>query len=130
VLAQSGVKVRVVVIDDASSDHTARVGRELVASDNRVKFRRHEANRGHIATCNGGIEWASEEYMLLLSADDYVLPGALSRSAELMDAHPEVGFAFGKSILLKELATETETVANAAAESVVNGATCSVLTGS
>jgi hypothetical protein len=39
--------------------------------------------------------------MLLLSADDFLLPGALARAAALMDAHPEVGFTFGRHMTLK-----------------------------
>jgi GT2 family glycosyltransferase len=98
VLSESAVAVRVLVIDDASSDHTAQIGQELAASDNRVEFRRHAVNKGHIATYNEGIEWLSADYMLILSADDYLLPGALSRAVRLMDAHPAVGFVFGKAI--------------------------------
>jgi Glycosyl transferase family 2 len=98
VLPQSAVTVRVLVIDDASPDDTAQVGQALAASDSRVEFRRHAVNKGHIATYNEGIEWASADYMLILSADDYLLPGALSRAVRLMDAHPEVGFVFGKAI--------------------------------
>jgi len=98
VLLQSGVSIRVLVIDDASSDDTAEVGEKLATSDNRVEFRRHVVNKGHIATYNEGIEWTSADYMLILSADDYLLPDALSRAVGLMDAHPEVGFVFGKAI--------------------------------
>jgi hypothetical protein len=36
--------------------------------------------------------------MLLLSADDLLTPGALSRATRLMNAHPEVGFTFGRAI--------------------------------
>jgi GT2 family glycosyltransferase len=88
----------VLVIDDASPDDTAQIGQELAASNHRVEFRRHAINKGHIATYNEGIEWTSADYMLILSADDYLLPGALGRAARLMDAHPEVGFVFGKAI--------------------------------
>jgi glycosyltransferase involved in cell wall biosynthesis len=98
VLSQSAVTARVLVIDDASPDDTAQVGQELAASNHEVEFRRHAINKGHIATYNEGIEWASADYMLILSADDYLLPGALNRAAKLMDAHPEVGFVFGKAI--------------------------------
>jgi GT2 family glycosyltransferase len=97
-LSQSSVTVRVLVIDDASPDDTAQVGQELAASNHRVEFRRHAINKGHIATYNEGIEWTSADYMMILSADDYLLPGALGRAARLMDAHPEVGFVFGKAI--------------------------------
>jgi glycosyltransferase involved in cell wall biosynthesis len=102
VLSQSAVSVRVLVIDDASPDDTAQVGQELAASNHTVEFRRHAINKGHIATYNEGIEWTSADYILILSADDYLLPGALSRAARLMDAHPDVGFVFGKAIEIDE----------------------------
>ncbi|ULA68479.1 MAG: Glycosyl transferase, group 2 family protein [Nitrospira sp.] len=98
VLTESGVDVRVLIIDDASTDNTADLAAQLEREDSRVTFLRHVVNKGHIATYNEGIEWASGDYMLLLSADDYLLPNALSRAANLMDSHPEVGFTFGKVI--------------------------------
>jgi glycosyltransferase involved in cell wall biosynthesis len=98
VLAQDGVEVRVLIIDDASPDHTAEVGRELAAGDARVLFRRHDVNQGHIATYNEGLEWAAGDYLMLLSADDLLARGALARAAAVMDAHPEVGLACGKAI--------------------------------
>lgn len=98
VLNQDGVDVRVLIIDDASSDDTPEVGRALAAADPRVGYRRHTANRGHIATYNEGLEWTSGDYLLLLSADDMLTPGALARAAGLMDHHPEVGFTFGRCI--------------------------------
>jgi glycosyltransferase involved in cell wall biosynthesis len=107
VLGQSGVSVRVLIIDDASPDNTAEVAAALASEDPRVSFIRHIENKGHIATYNEGIEWASADYMLLLSADDYLLPGALSRAADLMDAYPEVGFTFGNVIELSDSGNET-----------------------
>jgi len=86
------------IIDDASPDNTAEVAAELVKQDSRVVYRQHKVNQGHIATYNEGIEWASADYQLLLSADDYLLPGALSRATELMEKHQEIGFVFGKAI--------------------------------
>lgn len=102
VLAQSGPALRVLIIDDASHDCTANVAEDLVRADTRVEFRKHSSNQGHIATFNEGIAWATADYMVLLSADDYLLPGALSRSADLMDDHPSVGFTFGCGIVREE----------------------------
>jgi glycosyltransferase involved in cell wall biosynthesis len=109
VLSQAGVSVRVLIIDDASPDNTAEVAAALASEDARVSFIRHIENKGHIATYNEGIEWASADYMLLLSADDYLLPGALSRAADLMDAHLEVGVTFGNVIMLSDSGNETPT---------------------
>ena len=47
--------------------------------------------------------------MLLLSADDYLLPGALAGPQIYMDAHPEVGFTFGNVIELNDNGNETPT---------------------
>ena len=102
VLAQSGVDVRVLVINDASPDNTAEVAAALVQEDARVAAVHHRMNIGHIETYNEGIRWAEADYMLLLSADDYLLPGALERATSLMEANPEVGFTFGNVIELSE----------------------------
>jgi GT2 family glycosyltransferase len=107
VLGQAGVDVRVLVIDDASTDNTAEVAAALACENPRVTVIRHSTNKGHINTYNEGIEWASADYMLLLSADDYLLPGALRRAADLLDVHPEVGFTFGNVIELSDNGTET-----------------------
>jgi glycosyltransferase involved in cell wall biosynthesis len=95
VLSQDGVDVRVLIIDDASPDNTAAVAAELIMEDGRVHYVRHAANKGHIATYNEGLRWACADYTLLLSADDWILPGALGRAARVLDAHPDVGFAYG-----------------------------------
>jgi glycosyltransferase involved in cell wall biosynthesis len=102
-LAQKDVATRVLVLDDASTDDTPVVGRALAVSDSRVTFRRHDVNRGHIATYNEGLlGWASAEYSLLISADDVVAPGALARATRLLNLHPEVGMAYGMALVIEE----------------------------
>ena len=98
-IEQTGVDVRVLVIDDCSADDTAEVGATLAREYEAVRFRRHAANRGHIATYNEGIAELTADYFLLLSADDYLLPGALARATRLMDEHEDVAFVFGRALL-------------------------------
>jgi glycosyltransferase involved in cell wall biosynthesis len=98
VLSQTDVSVRVLIIDDASPDDTAEVAAALVREDPRVTFIRHSKNRGHIATYNEGIEWASAEYFLLLSADDLLAPGALGRATKLMDENIDIVLTHGEFI--------------------------------
>ncbi len=99
VLSQANVEVRVLILDDCSPDNTPEVGMPLASRDKRVAYRRHAANKGHIATYNEGIAWAGGDLFLLLSADDYLLPGALGRAAALMRDNPDVGFAFGNALV-------------------------------
>lgn len=102
VLTQGIESVRVLVLDDCSPDETPAVAAALVDEDSRVTYRRHAANQGHIRTYNEGIEWAEADYLLLLSADDYLLPGALKRATSLLDAHPTMSFCFGDATVASE----------------------------
>jgi glycosyltransferase involved in cell wall biosynthesis len=96
---QPGVDVRVLIIDDASPDGSGEVARRIAADDHRVECVVHQANRGHVATYNEGLlEWADGDYCVLLSADDELAPGALSRASDLLDANPAVGFAYGHPV--------------------------------
>src|SRR5262249_20690731 len=70
VLAQEGGAVRVLTLDDCSTDDSGAAGRALAVAAPRVEYRRHAVNRGHTATYNEGVEWAAADCCLLLSADD------------------------------------------------------------
>lgn len=99
VLAQPGVKVRVLVIDDASPDDTAVVGQLLASRHKTVEFRRHYVNKGHIATYNEGLlDWSTADYVVLLSADDMLAPGALERAIRIMEADKSVGMVYGRTL--------------------------------
>jgi hypothetical protein len=96
-LRQRGVEVRVLIVDDASPDQTPTVAARLMEADERVEYRRHLRNAGLIATANEGLEWATEggDYVVLISADDLLVPGALARAVEVMEREPGVGMVYG-----------------------------------
>jgi glycosyltransferase involved in cell wall biosynthesis len=97
------VEVRALVVDDGSLDDTPVVGRDIAASDSRVQYRRHDVNKGHIATYNEGIiGWASADYTVLLSADDLLTPGSLRRAVDLMERERSIGMVYGRSIQFRE----------------------------
>jgi len=127
VLCQRDVSLRVLIIDDASSDDTETVALSLARGDSRVEYRRHTDNRGHIATYNEGIDWATSKYLMILSADDYLLPGALARATEIMEKHPDVGFVFGKAreehIDSSEIVDPLASIGNRPRGSVLSGLT-------
>jgi GT2 family glycosyltransferase len=99
VVYQRDVNVRILILDDASPDNTAEVGAALAAEYSQVEFRRHAANAGHIATYNEGlIGWSESAYCMLLSADDLLAPGALSRAVRIMERDPNIGMVYGRAI--------------------------------
>jgi glycosyltransferase involved in cell wall biosynthesis len=96
-LDEHDVAVQVLVIDDASWDETPDVAQRLAAEDARVTYVRHAENKGHIATYNEGIDLATGDYTVLVSADDLLSRGALRRAAEIMDADPGIALVYGSA---------------------------------
>lgn len=97
-LGQTGVDAHIVIVDDASTDGSADVAREIAKVESRVRVVVHEENVGHIRTFNDGLRLVDTEYVTLVSADDVVAPGALARACALMEAHPRVGLVHGKTV--------------------------------
>jgi glycosyltransferase involved in cell wall biosynthesis len=101
-LSQRDVDVQILLVDDSSSDDTAAVGAALAAAFQRVTFRRHEANLAQIKTFNEGVlDWARAPYRLLISADDALTPGSLTRSVHVLDAHSEACMVYGIAHIFK-----------------------------
>jgi len=76
-LAQKGVDVEVIVVDDCSKDETCAVVEEL--ADPRVRLLRLDENRGPGGARNAGLEAARGDWIAILDADDTVSPQRLSR---------------------------------------------------
>ncbi|MDB5540190.1 MAG: hypothetical protein JWQ89_1917 [Devosia sp.] len=101
VLSQPGVEVSVLILNDASTDDSRSVADRLAAADGRIEVIHHETNQGHIATYNEGLATTRSDYVVLLSADDLLAPGALERAATLMDARPSVGLVYGHPVVFR-----------------------------
>jgi succinoglycan biosynthesis protein ExoO len=76
-LAQDGVGVEVIVVDDCSGDATARAALDL-ASD-RVRVIRLDDNRGPGGARNAGLDAARGRWIAVLDADDAVYPDRMAR---------------------------------------------------
>lgn len=80
-----------VVTDDASTDDTAAILRELAAADPRVRFERLEKNIGQAGTVrNRSMAGARGEYFAFLDADDRWEPRKLALQVRYLKTHPEV----------------------------------------
>lgn len=97
VLTQRDVDVRMIIVDDCSTDDTPAVTARL-AADARVTVVRNEPNRGHIPSVNRGLALVETEYVVKLDADDLLAPGALARATALLEAHPGLGFVYGRPL--------------------------------
>ncbi|MFJ4039267.1 glycosyltransferase family 2 protein [Microbacterium sp. NPDC090007] len=74
-----------VLVDDASTDDTARLFAAAEADDPRFRLVRHDTRRGLGAARNTGLALVDTPYTAFLDADDVLRPDALSRLADTLD---------------------------------------------
>jgi glycosyltransferase involved in cell wall biosynthesis len=81
---QSFESLEIVLVDDGSSDDTVSVVERLKANEHRIRFLRHERNRGEAAARNTGVRNARGKYIAFLDSDDEWLPCKLKSQFELL----------------------------------------------
>ena len=95
ILGQSFADLELIVVDDASTDHSRDILADYARRDPRVRVYHNSENRGVIATLTRALGMARGEYVFGAASDDYVLPGYFERAMGLFAAHPEAGIALG-----------------------------------
>jgi len=80
----------ILVVDDGSTDDTAERVRRFGPA---IQYFR-KPNGGQASAFNFGLRRARGKYVAFLDADDYWLPGKLSRVAEEFEKHPDAGMLY------------------------------------
>src|SRR6266568_282351 len=98
VLAQQGVAVESIVVDDSETG-SARDAVEGI-HDSRVRyFKRELASKGRPALArNDGVRYARGRYISFLDDDDQLMPGCLRDMVSALDHSPRVGVAVGRVV--------------------------------
>ncbi len=93
VLSQTYQNFEIIIVDDASTDNTKKVVNSL--NDGRIKYVRHDKNKGEAAARNTGIKLARGEYIASHDSDDEWLPEKLEKQIKAFeDCSPEVGVVY------------------------------------
>lgn len=79
VLNQSYRDLELIVVDDASSDHTGKIAEEIASKDSRVKFVRLPCNVGTYVAKNIGMQYARGEFVTCHDSDDWAHPVKIER---------------------------------------------------
>jgi glycosyltransferase involved in cell wall biosynthesis len=97
VLGQTYRDFEVILLDDCSTDESRAIISEY-AKDSRVRIEFNETNSGNtFKQWNKGIGLARGEYVWMAESDDYAGHRLLERLVGVLDAEPDVTFAYCRS---------------------------------
>ena len=102
ILGQTFQDFEWIIIDDCSTDGSQDVLHNLVGDDRRVTLLFHSQNMGMAATTREAIALSSGEYIYRAESDDACDVRFLELMAQVLDAHPQVGFAYCRSLHMDE----------------------------
>ncbi|MDP2785726.1 MAG: glycosyltransferase family A protein [Sulfurimicrobium sp.] len=96
-LAQDYNNLKFIVSDNASTDGTERICREMLQLDGRIEYRRMECNQGAVANFRHALDLADGKYFMWASGHDLWQPNYVSECVKLLEREPEAVIAFGSS---------------------------------
>ena len=114
ILAQDHQDLDIVIADNASTDSTLDICRDLTSGDERVRILTSDENRGAAWNYNRVLEAARAPFFKWAAADDICLPGFVGRCLDaLVEGGPDVHIAFPKSVLIDEQGATGEPIDDA-----------------
>lgn len=97
---QTQYSYEIIVIDDCSTDSS--VDKILQIQDNRIKFIKHNINKGAAESINEGFRLAKGKYVGRLDADDVWNPDYLETTVSILESHPNIGLVYGDVEIINE----------------------------
>jgi len=102
ICAQGYSPLEILISDDASTDETERLCRELASRDPRVRYVRHQKRLGLYPNHNFCLSESRGEFVCLFHDDDQHQPQLISESVAFLVQHPEAGIVCSDWELLED----------------------------
>jgi glycosyltransferase involved in cell wall biosynthesis len=91
VLNQTYQALRLLIIDDGSTDRTSAILHRLATEDDRIDVVANAGEAGLAGALAYAFDAVSTEYIARLDADDLAMPDRIAQQVEYLDRHPAIG---------------------------------------
>ncbi len=90
ILNQTFKDFEILIIDNASTDHTPTILKTAATQDARIKILTNVKNIGLVGSLNKGLKEAKGLYCARIDADDIALPERFEKQIDFLEKHPNV----------------------------------------
>jgi glycosyltransferase domain-containing protein len=96
-LAQTHEDLELVISDNASTDGTEERCRAAAAGDERVRYLRHDVNRGPTENFNALFAAVRGDYVMMLADDDWIDPDYVAACLAVLRTSPDLALVAGQA---------------------------------
>lgn len=89
IVEQSVLPKEIIVVDDCSPDETPAILAEYARNHSMIRVIRNDQNQGVNRTINRALEASTAAYVFSTASDDYILPGFIEKSMEMLNRYPQ-----------------------------------------
>jgi glycosyltransferase involved in cell wall biosynthesis len=107
ILRQTFEDLELIVVDDASTDNSVELLRDMASRDARIRLFVHGGNLGVSRSRNDALRAARGEYIAFCDADDVWKPEKLKFQIGLLSRHPSYDLAYCDSEIIDETGAPT-----------------------
>jgi glycosyltransferase involved in cell wall biosynthesis len=102
ILGQTFTNFELIISDNASTDRTEEICRTFADQDERIRYFRHDRNRGASPNYNFTVEKARGEYFKWAAHDDVLHPTFLEEAVKALDVNPDLSLVYSKTRTIDE----------------------------
>jgi len=110
ILSQTLKNFEFLIIDDGSTDSTAKIIKTFAEDDSRICFIKNPGNLGLAKSLNLGVAKAEGEYIARIDCDDICLPERLEVQVDYLNGNPDIAVVGSWLTMIDENGKETKTI--------------------